>query len=77
MPCTFSVARRKQFDSWDRFVLPKPFGKGLILWGTPVSIPPETSDADLENIRLSIETEMNTLMAEADVELGHIAVDPA
>ncbi|MEP3655321.1 MAG: lysophospholipid acyltransferase family protein [Litorimonas sp.] len=77
MPCTFAVARRKQFDSWDRFVLPKPFGKGLILWGTPVSIPPETSDADLENIRLSIETEMNTLMAEADVELGHIAVDPA
>ena len=77
MPCTFSVARRKQFDSWDRFVLPKPFGKGLILWGTPVDIPAGTSDADLETIRLDIETEMNTLLAEADIELGHAAVEPA
>ena len=77
MPCTFSVTRRKQFDSWDRFVLPKPFGKGLILWGTPVNIPSETSDADLETIRLRIEREMNALMAEADIELGHTAIDPA
>lgn len=77
MPCTFSVARRKQFDSWDRFVLPKPFGKGLIVWGTPVTIPSETSDAELDAIRLRIETEMNTLLAEADIELGHAAVDPA
>jgi len=77
MPCTFSVARRKQFDSWDRFVLPKPFGKGLILWGTPVSVPFDTSDADMESIRMGIETEMNALLAEADIELGHTAIDPA
>ena len=77
MPCTFSITRRKQFNSWDRFVLPKPFGKGLILWGTPVSIPTETSDESLEAIRLNIETEMNALLAEADTELGHTVVDPA
>lgn len=77
MPCTFSIARRKQFDSWDHFILPKPFGKGLILWGTPVSIPAETSDEDLEAIRMDIETEMNALLAEADIELGHAAVTPA
>jgi len=77
MPCTFSVARRKQFDSWDIFVLPKPFGKGLILWGTPVSIPSWTTDEDLDAIRVSVETEMNALMAEADIELGHAAIEPA
>lgn len=77
MPCTFSVARRKQFDSWDRFVLPKPFGKGLILWGTPVSIPLETSDEELDSIRVGIETEMNAQLAEADVELGHTPIEPA
>jgi lysophospholipid acyltransferase (LPLAT)-like uncharacterized protein len=77
MPCTFAVARRKQFDSWDRFILPKLFGKGLILWGTPVAVGPNTDDRDLESIRLSIETEMNALLAEADIELGHVAVDPA
>ena len=77
MPCTFSVARRKQFESWDRFVLPKLFGKGLILWGTPVEISSTATDADLEKIRIGIETEMNALMAKADTELGHIEVEPA
>ena len=77
MPCTFAVARRKQFDSWDRFILPKLFGKGLILWGSPMTVPPETADEDLDAIRLSIETEMNDLLAEADMELGHDAVEPA
>lgn len=77
MPCTFAVARRKQFDSWDRFVLPKLFGKGLIIWGTPVTISKHATDEELENIRLSIETEMNALLAEADKSLGHIPVAPA
>jgi len=60
-----------------RFVLPKLFGKGKIFWGTPVSIPANTSDDALEEIRLSIETEMNALLAEADSELGHDPVEPA
>lgn len=77
MPCVFSVTRRKAFDSWDRFILPKPFGKGLIVWGTPVSVASETSDEALETLRLSIETEMNSLLAQADRELGHDAIEPA
>jgi len=77
MPCTFAVARRKQFSSWDRFVLPKLFGKGMILWGTPVAVPADTSDDALEDIRLSIESEMNALLAQGDSELGHTPVEPA
>ncbi len=77
MPCTFAVQRRKQFNSWDRFILPKLFGRGLILWGTPVNIPSETEDTDLEQFRLSIETEMNDLLAEADMAMGHAPIDPA
>ena len=77
MPCTFAVARRKQFDSWDRFILPKLFGKGIILWGTPVAVAADTSDDELEEIRLSIETEMNALLAQGDSELGHAPVEPA
>ncbi|WP_298914221.1 lysophospholipid acyltransferase family protein [uncultured Algimonas sp.] len=77
LPCTFAVANRKQFDSWDRFVLPLPFGRGRIVWGTPQRIPADATDADLEVRRLGVETEMNALMAEADESLGHVAVAPA
>lgn len=77
MPCTFAVARRKKFDSWDNFILPKLFGKGLIIWGTPVTVPTDTPDAELESLRVSIEAEMNALLAEADTALGHVAIEPA
>ena len=76
MSCAFAVSRRKQFDSWDRFILPKLFGKGRIVWGTPITVPSDTPDSELETIRLSIEAEMNALLGEADTELGHDASEP-
>jgi lysophospholipid acyltransferase (LPLAT)-like uncharacterized protein len=77
LPCTFSVARRKQFDSWDKFVLPKLFGKGKIIWGTPVTVSKDANEIEMEALRLSVETEMNTLLAQADMALGHTVVEPA
>ncbi len=77
LPCTFSVVRRKQFDSWDKFILPKPFGRGKIVWGTPVTVPANADEALLESLRLSIEIEMNLLLAEADISLGHEPVSAA
>ena len=77
MPCLFAVKSRKQFDSWDRFVLPLPFGRGKIVWGTPVSVGADADEAEIEALRVGIETEMNTLLAGADRDLGHTPVDPA
>lgn len=73
-PCTFSVANRHQFNSWDRFILPLPFGRGQIVWGTPVWISEDASDDDIEVVRACVEAEMNDLMADADRALGHAPV---
>lgn len=75
LPCTFAVRNRKQFQSWDRFVLPLPFGQGQILWGTPRQMSEDLSDQDMETVRAEIEVEMNQLMAEADQALGHPPVE--
>lgn len=77
LPCLFAVRSRKQFDSWDRFVLPLPFGRGKIVWGTPVSVGAEADETEIEALRLNIETEMNALLAGADRDLGHTPVEPA
>jgi len=77
LPCTFAVANRKQFDSWDRFVLPLPFGRGRIVWGTPQHVMDDADEAEIEAIRARVETEMNALLAEADAALGHEPVQPA
>ena len=76
MPCTFAIKNRKVFNSWDRLVLPLPFGKGKIIWGTPVTIKDTASDADIEDIRQNIESEMNKYLAEADDALGHALIEP-
>ena len=73
---TFSVKNRIQFKSWDRFVLPLPFGKGVIIWGTPVFVTSDTDDKALERIRAQIEDEMNMLLTRADQTLGHEPVLP-
>ena len=77
MPCTFAIKNRKVFNSWDRLVLPLPFGKGKIIWGTPVTIEDTASDTDIEHIRKSIESEMNQYLAEADGAFGHTPIGPA
>jgi len=76
LPCLFAVKSRKQFDSWDRFVLPLPFGRGKIVWGSPVTVSADADEAEIERLRLSIETEMNQLLAGADRDLGHAPVAP-
>ena len=76
VPCIFSISRRKQFDSWDKFILPLPFGRGKIIWGSPVSLPENVDEELVELQRLAIECEMNTLLAEADTAMGHAPVLP-
>lgn len=77
VPCTFAVRNRKQFNSWDRFVLPFPFGKGKIIWGTPVTVPADADERKIEHIRERIESEMNILLADADRSLGHAPIEAA
>lgn len=77
LPCTFAVSNRKQFNSWDRFILPLPFGRGRIVWGTPVFVNTDADDDELQALRQSIENEMNALMAAADQALGHGPVEAA
>lgn len=77
LPCLFAVKNRKQFKSWDRFVLPLPFGRGAIIWGTPQYIAADTTDEALELLRAQIETEMNALLAMADMRMGHTPIEAA
>ncbi len=77
LPCTFAVKNRIAFKSWDRFVLPLPFGKGKIIWGTPVFVDAEAGDRDIEKLRDQIENEMNIFLADADRALGHAVTQPA
>lgn len=77
LPCTFSVRNRIAFKSWDRFIFPLPFGRGRIIWGTPVFIASDASERDLKKYREQIEAEMNIFLSDADRAVGHVPIEPA
>jgi lysophospholipid acyltransferase (LPLAT)-like uncharacterized protein len=75
---TWSSSNRIVFDSWDRFILPLPFGRGALIWSDPIDPPsPGADDAEMEAVRLKLETEMNRIAAEADRIAGVDVIEPA
>jgi len=66
VPVVFATSRRRVLNTWDRFYLGLPFGRGLYLWGEPIEVPADLDEAGLERTRLLIEARMNELAREAD-----------
>ena len=67
---TWSTDRAWQFNSWDRFILPKPFARMIYRVEGFVEIPRNADAEAIEAGRLEIENRMNTLTAALDRELG-------
>ncbi|MDX2274758.1 MAG: lysophospholipid acyltransferase family protein [Hyphomonadaceae bacterium] len=73
----WSTKNRKVFSSWDRFILPLPFGRGALVWSDPIPAPaPDADSAELEAIRAKLEAEMIRIAAEADRIAGADVIDP-
>jgi lysophospholipid acyltransferase (LPLAT)-like uncharacterized protein len=56
--------------SWDKYLLPWPFGKGRILVGAPIYVPQEATEEEVEALRLELQNEMIRLEHEAERQLG-------
>lgn len=76
-PFIFSARPCRVFDSWDRFVLPLPFARGLYLWGEPVFIARDAGKEEMEAARRALEDSLNALTRRADAELGQLPIEPA
>ena len=47
------ASRYWQFNSWDRFRIPKPFAKIKVGWLKPIHIPPDLKQEEVEQYRLN------------------------
>lgn len=78
LPLAWSVRPCIVTKSWDRFMLPLPFGRGALIWGDPIPPPgPNADDAEMERVRLVLETALNRISAEADRIVGIETIEPA
>lgn len=77
LPVSLGLSRRRVLNSWDRFLLALPFGRGEIRYGTPIHVPRDADPATLEACRMQLERELNRLTRELDLAFGQSPVDPA
>jgi lysophospholipid acyltransferase (LPLAT)-like uncharacterized protein len=77
LPVTYSVTRRRILGSWDRFLLPLPFSRGVFILGEPIEVPANARSEALEAARVELERRLNAITAEADRLTGHAPVEPA
>ena len=66
VPVTFSASKKIVFNSWDRFVLPYPFSRGVFICGDPIHVDPTGDRTHLEEKRLLLENRLNEITEQAD-----------
>jgi len=71
IPLTYACRPRKVFESWDRFNLPLPFCRGVLMWGAPMEMPGDADAGLKECLRLELETKLQEITDLADEMLGN------
>jgi len=66
VPVSFSANRMIEFSSWDKFAIPLPFSKNILIYGEPIKIPQDSSPRELAKLRNLVERKMIDLEKEAD-----------
>lgn len=76
-PLSYSTSRRKVLGSWDRFLLPLPFSRGVFVWGPAITVAPDADSAAMEQARLVVESALNAASERADTLSGQPVIQPA
>jgi lysophospholipid acyltransferase (LPLAT)-like uncharacterized protein len=76
VPVSFSCTRRYRFASWDRFMLPLPFGTIHMAIGDPIEVPRHIDQDGFEEKRQLIEREMWWVTKLADQRAGAEILEP-
>jgi lysophospholipid acyltransferase (LPLAT)-like uncharacterized protein len=54
LPCSAQTTRRRVLASWDRMVLPLPFGRGVLVCQKPIAVPRDAAEAALPEIAAAL-----------------------
>ncbi|MBI2413704.1 MAG: lysophospholipid acyltransferase family protein [Deltaproteobacteria bacterium] len=66
IPVSFNASKKKTFRSWDSFILPYPFSKGVFICGEPILVDAKSGPEEMEASRVKLEETLNKLTREAD-----------
>ena len=69
VPLTFGASRAWRLRSWDEFLIPKPFSRAIVCFGSPLTVPAQADRSLQEALRRELEESLRALTRRAD----HIA----
>jgi lysophospholipid acyltransferase (LPLAT)-like uncharacterized protein len=70
VPVAYATSRRRVLPSWDRFLLPLPFGRGVFVIGREIDVPAGMDATSREALRLRLEEALHAVTREADSRVG-------
>ncbi|MFZ4507483.1 MAG: lysophospholipid acyltransferase family protein [Fimbriimonas sp.] len=65
VPVGISARPCRYASSWDRYMAPLPFGRGLMIFGDPILVPANATAEEFEACRKQLEDRIHELEAEA------------
>jgi lysophospholipid acyltransferase (LPLAT)-like uncharacterized protein len=68
IPIRMRAHRAWRLNSWDGFLIPKPFGRLEVAYGEPCFVSRDASDEEMEACALRLSEEMNQLVGEGEGE---------
>jgi len=66
LPTIISSEKKWIFNSWDRFMVPKPFSRVIVRFGSEIYVPKDLIGSSFEEKRVFIEHSLNKLYHETD-----------
>ena len=73
---SFSISNAKSLRSWDRFLVAKPFGKGVFIFDEPFTVAKGLKGEDLKKAGIDLEKRLNNITHKADKLAGVSPVEP-
>ncbi len=66
LPVTYGAEKAYVFKSWDRFIIPHPFTRLVVIYGEPVYVTRDASEEEIEAKRVELEKRLSEMTKSAD-----------
>ena len=71
MPLAMATSRFLRLKNWDRTTINLPFGRGALVGGEMIMVPPDAGAEAMEELRARLEATLNDATARAYAHVGH------
>ena len=70
IPLVWATNKFKLINSWDSFVIPYPFSKGVYSFGKPINVKKKINEEELEFVRHKLENEIKRLTLRVEIRVN-------